>query len=188
MTDKACFRREVRARVGAMTPAERGVADAQICAWLATHRPLRRGQLFAAYVALPDEVDVAAWWRAAAAEVPIALPRVTADGLVWHAVTANEVLVRGAWGVQEPSVEAPVVAITAIDGFVVPGRAFDASGRRLGRGGGSSDRALALARPEAWTVGVGYACQHQQALPHDPWDRSVGLLLDERGARAPQRD
>ena len=78
--------------------------------------------------------------------------------------------------------------ITAIDGFVVPGRAFDASGRRLGRGGGYYDRALALARPEAWTVGVGYACQHQQALPHDPWDRSVGLLLDERGARAPQRD
>lgn len=187
MTAKASLRREVRARVGALTPTERTEADARICAWLATHRPLRRGQLFAAYVALPDEVDVQAWWRAAAVEVPIALPRVTADGLVWHAVTANEVLVRGAWGVQEPSVEAPVVPVAAIDGFVVPGRAFDAAGRRLGRGGGYYDRALAQARADAWTIGVGYACQQHEALPHDPWDRPVGLLLDERGARTPRR-
>jgi len=170
-----------------MTPTARRAADAAIVAWLRAAHPLDGHRLWAAYIALPDEVDVAGWWTDTRPGSRIALPRVTAEGLVWHRWASDDGLVPGAWGLAEPPPTLPVVSPEAIDGFLVPGRAFDAAGGRLGRGGGYYDRTLAAARADAWTIGVGYACQHVQALPRDPWDRPVGLLLDERGPRPPRR-
>jgi 5-formyltetrahydrofolate cyclo-ligase len=65
---------------------------------------------------------------------------------------------------------------------VVPGVAFDAAGRRLGRGRGYYDRALAeLRRAGGVTaVGVAYELQLVAELPHEPWDEPVDVIVTER--------
>ena len=65
---------------------------------------------------------------------------------------------------------------------VVPGVAFDATGRRLGRGRGYYDRALAeLRRAGAVTaVGIAYELQLVAELPHEAWDEPVDLIVTER--------
>jgi 5-formyltetrahydrofolate cyclo-ligase len=64
--------------------------------------------------------------------------------------------------------------------FVVPGVAFDARGRRLGRGGGWYDRALA-AHSHGVRIGLAFDFQVVPELPEAPWDvRMHAVVTDER--------
>jgi 5-formyltetrahydrofolate cyclo-ligase len=111
--------------------------------------------------------------------------------------TCPECLVEGAFGIREPAPlpsrarhEAPepvpnaaaegrnLIPPSEIDLALVPGVAFDAAGRRLGRGGGFYDRYLA--RPDAahiYKVGLcppGALVAEVPAEAHDiPMDRVV---------------
>jgi len=62
---------------------------------------------------------------------------------------------------------------------VVPGLAFDRQGHRLGRGGGHYDRAL-RATPGALRVGVAYAFQVLESVPHGPGDEAMDVVVSER--------
>jgi 5-formyltetrahydrofolate cyclo-ligase len=63
----------------------------------------------------------------------------------------------------------------------VPLLAFDASGHRLGYGGGFYDRTLEkLAIP---AIGIAYAGQEVASLPHEPHDMALSAILTERGLR-----
>jgi 5-formyltetrahydrofolate cyclo-ligase len=65
---------------------------------------------------------------------------------------------------------------------VVPGIGFDATGRRLGRGLGYYDRALAALRRDqpVTVVGIAYELQIVAELPHEPWDEPVDVIVTER--------
>jgi 5-formyltetrahydrofolate cyclo-ligase len=74
------------------------------------------------------------------------------------------------------------VALSDIDVWVVPGVAFTRQGLRLGRGGGYYDTTLALARPDAVTVGLAFECCVVDGLPTEAHDRAVDWLVTEAGA------
>jgi 5-formyltetrahydrofolate cyclo-ligase len=58
---------------------------------------------------------------------------------------------------------------------LVPGRAFDPSGNRLGRGGGTFDRILSgLAAPK-W--GICFSCQVVERIPAEPHDVRVDRIV-----------
>jgi 5-formyltetrahydrofolate cyclo-ligase len=59
----------------------------------------------------------------------------------------------------------------------VPGVAFDASGRRLGRGGGSYDRALAARGAATLAVGLAYDEQVVDEVPTDAHDVPVDVVV-----------
>jgi 5-formyltetrahydrofolate cyclo-ligase len=65
--------------------------------------------------------------------------------------------------------------------LLVPLLAFDASGYRLGYGGGFYDRTLALLQVPA--IGIAYAGQEVPSLPHEPHDRTLDMVLTEHGLR-----
>jgi 5-formyltetrahydrofolate cyclo-ligase len=66
---------------------------------------------------------------------------------------------------------------------LVPGLAFDATGARLGRGGGYYDRFLAQhAETNALTIGVCWSVQIVPQVPTDAHDVKVGWLCHERDA------
>jgi len=98
------------------------------------------------------------------------------------------------WRTVEPPPGTPVASATGSGILVVvPGVAFDAMGRRLGRGRGYYDRALAeLRRAGGVTaVGVAYELQLVAELPDEPWDEPVDVIVTERrvlGCRGPARD
>ena len=77
------------------------------------------------------------------------LPLLRPDGdLDWASYEGPDSLVAGPRGLREPG-EPPrgVDAVARADAVLVPALAVDAAGRRLGRGGGSYDRALARVGP-----------------------------------------
>lgn len=69
------------------------------------------------------------------------------------------------------------VDLKKLDLIVVPGVAFDAQGRRLGRGGGYFDRLLARLSPDVPRVGLAFRCQRVKRLPSEPHDLPVHRVL-----------
>jgi len=106
-------------------------------------------------------------------------PRVDDDRLVFVEAELRE-LTRGAFGIPEPPATRGGSLLAAGDWVAVPGVAFDAAGRRLGRGGGFYDRALAHC-PESVRVGVGYDFQCIDEVPAGPLDQPMDwVVTDER--------
>ncbi|MDI2128770.1 5-formyltetrahydrofolate cyclo-ligase [Yinghuangia seranimata] len=68
-------------------------------------------------------------------------------------------------------------AVAEADVVVLPGLAVDGHGMRLGRGGGSYDRALVRIAPEAFTVVLLYDGELVDAVPAEAHDRPVRAAL-----------
>lgn len=69
--------------------------------------------------------------------------------------------------------------IENIDGFLVPGLAFDRCGRRLGRGGGHYDRVLAKA--SGWKIGLAGSYQiSNEDLPEEKHDIRMDTIGTEK--------
>ena len=64
----------------------------------------------------------------------------------------------------------------------VPGVAFDCAGNRLGRGAGWYDRLLANLGSKKFAIGLAYEFQIVDAVPAQPWDCRVNLILTEKRA------
>lgn len=79
----------------------------------------------------------------------------------------------GDFHVLEPVGE-PFTDYAAIDVAVVPGIAFTADGKRMGRGRGYYDRMLAL-MPQVWKVGLCFPFQLLDDIPVSPHD----IMMDE---------
>jgi 5-formyltetrahydrofolate cyclo-ligase len=73
--------------------------------------------------------------------------------------------------------------ITGADVILVPALAVDLSGHRLGRGGGSYDRALTRVRPGQTVLAVVHDHEVLDAVPFEPHDRIVDGALTPSGVR-----
>ncbi|MEZ6074038.1 MAG: 5-formyltetrahydrofolate cyclo-ligase, partial [Pirellulales bacterium] len=66
-----------------------------------------------------------------------------------------------------------------LDLVVVPGVAFDRSGRRLGHGFGFYDRLLARVAEATKLTAIAFECQMFDILPHEPHDVTVDVVVTE---------
>lgn len=193
---KRALRAQVLARRAALEAAALAEASAAARAHLARFGPVaavlaRAEAVIATYAARVDEPDpcplLAADGRAAAAR--FAFPRVVARGapLAFH-VAALEALRPAAFGLREPTADAPAVPLEALALVIVPGAAFDRVGGRLGYGGGYYDRSLPARTPGVWCVGFAHTAQLVEAVPRGPHDGTLDALVTEDGVlcfRAP---
>jgi 5-formyltetrahydrofolate cyclo-ligase len=166
-----------------MTAEERVAASAVICdaanALLAER--LSPGDVVALYSAKGSEVDTAridAFARGRG--LVVAYPRVIAKQrqLAFHAVTLDE-LAPSRFGLREPNADVPVVALTDIAAFMVPGLAFDRSGGRIGWGRGHYDATLAVASPGALRVGLAYEFQLIEHVACEAHDVALHIIITE---------
>jgi len=88
-------------------------------------------------------------------------------------------LERGPGGVSQPLVSAVGEPVRPII-LLLPLVAWDASGTRLGRGGGFYDRLCAGAYADEPRVGLAYEFQRVATLPRDPWDVRLHYVITER--------
>jgi 5-formyltetrahydrofolate cyclo-ligase len=82
----------------------------------------------------------------------------------------------GAYGIFEPQ-SGELYRAEEIDLMVVPGVAFSADGRRLGRGKGYYDRYLSRDGFRACCIGVCYDCQLREDIPAEPHDKRVEKVV-----------
>lgn len=106
------------------------------------------------------------------------IPKVMGKEMEFFRLTAWEDLSPGAFGIPEPK---DGERFQEKQGLVVlPGTAYDASGYRIGYGGGYYDRYLAK-HPELTKMGIGFSFQLFQTLPKEPCDIPVDIVITEEG-------
>jgi 5-formyltetrahydrofolate cyclo-ligase len=76
-----------------------------------------------------------------------------------------------------------VDAVAGADVVLVPGLAVDANGTRLGRGGGSYDRALGRVPVGTFTCVLLYGNEILPGVPAEPHDRRVRAAATPAGIR-----
>lgn len=151
---------------------------------------IRYGCVVACFSPMPDEIDpLALFLKLNSDGFKLALPQMQGKGLplVMRAWTPGDRLIAGTWGIKEPGPEAPVVEPEVV---FVPLLAFDRQGYRLGYGGGFYDRTLELLRarnPKLVTIGLGFAEQEIDAVPHDVHDQRLDWVLTPSGPVKCQR-
>lgn len=107
-------------------------------------------------------------------------PRVENLELSFWAPKNADAFITGAFGIQEPDpTQSQRIDLADIEGFLVPGLAFDKRGARLGKGKSFYDRALKTYG--GLKVGVGFAWQIQDEIPTEPWDIFMDVLVTENG-------
>lgn len=138
-------------------PAEqRDRAGADLAA--AVHDLVVHAEQVAAYVAFGSEPPTAA---ILGLRDDVLVPVLLSDGdLGWRTA---------------PSAAAPPAAIAGCDVVLVPALGVDRRGNRLGRGGGSYDRALRRAR--GLTIAVLYDGEWVEELPAEPHDVRVCAVV-----------
>lgn len=160
---------------------ERALAAARaVAAHLARQALWQRARRLVLYAAIDGELPTAPLAELAVGAGKACLwPRLAGDVLEFAPARVEE-LVSGRYGVPAPAPGVPATRLDEGDLVLVPGVAFDRRGRRLGRGGGHYDRALARAGG-AVAVGVGYAFQQVEEVPVEAHDRPVQAWLCETG-------
>jgi 5-formyltetrahydrofolate cyclo-ligase len=137
---------------------------------------VRRAASVAAYVSLDGEPGTGPLLDALrAAGKRVILPVLLPDGdLDWAPYDGPDGLVPASRGLLEPA--GPRLgpdAVAAADAVLVPGLAVDVAGVRLGRGGGSYDRALGRVPVGTFTCVLLYDGEVGVPVPVEPHDRPV---------------
>ena len=139
------------------------------------------GVVLAGYWPMRGEADPRPAMRAH--EGPVVLPVVPgrAQPLLFRVWDGRD-LVPGSFGTSHPPDDAPQMRP---DVLIVPLAGFDADGNRLGYGGGFYDRTLEVLRESgpAAAIGLAYACQELPAIPAEPFDQPLDMIVTDRGVR-----
>src|SRR5947207_15918028 len=108
------------------------------------------------------------------------------EPLTFRAWAPGEPTGRGIWDIHIPLETAVEVDP---DVLLVPMLAFDKRGYRLGYGGGFYDRTLRELRKlkPIEAIGISYAAQEIDEVPHGDHDEPLDWMLTERGIRKPER-
>jgi 5-formyltetrahydrofolate cyclo-ligase len=132
--------------------------------------------IVAAYWPMKSEVDPRAILEGLAQTgIATALPFIAEDGVRFRLWTPWEPVEPVGSGTLGPGPSAPEVEPTIL---LIPLLAFDASGQRLGYGKGHYDRVLA-SLPDALPVGLAYDAQEVGALPCEPHDRPLAIIVTQ---------
>ena len=178
MTDKTVLRSSLAAARRARTQEQREQARTAIRQHVLAgcrSRRLPAGSVIAAYEPLPSEpgsIQLLAELTAAGYRVivPVTLPDRDLDWVGWSP---------GA----EPGPPLGLTAIAAARLVLVPAFAVDPAGNRLGRGGGSYDRALTRVTSTAPVAALLYQDELVAEVPVDDWDRPVTSVVTPDGWR-----
>jgi 5-formyltetrahydrofolate cyclo-ligase len=175
---KPGLRRRILATRGQRSPAEIATASRAICTQVLALTMFQIARALVAYAARPDEIDpsilVESGLRSGRT---VHFPRLDGPALGFLAGSPSD-LRPGTHGILEPRSPGPVSSTRGDVLFLAPGLSFDPCGRRLGRGGGHYDRALA-GYPRGFRLGLAMDADLSPALPGDTWDEPVDVIVTE---------
>jgi 5-formyltetrahydrofolate cyclo-ligase len=178
--EKARMRALVISARSMLSAQQRGEAGRQIRDALLSLPEVQMAGTVAAYYSIGSEPDTrglvfALWKRGTYVLLPLLRP----DGdLDWASYEGPESLVAGPRGLQEPGEAARGAgAVASADVVLVPALAVDGQGNRLGRGGGSFDRALARVGPLIPVIALLYDSELVDRVPVEGHDTPVRAIV-----------
>ena len=177
------IRREARERMRAFTEDFIRQNSASASILLSQQPEWKAAQRVLGYLALKDELEFSSLLKSALADSKtVALPRYIPEQNTYCAAVLPEKesfasLSFGRFGILEPSATAPILPLNQLDFVLVPGVAFDLSGRRLGRGKGFYDRLLAETNNACIKCGVALEEQLVAVIPAEPHDIAMDFIL-----------
>lgn len=175
------FRRGALAQRDALSVEARADA-ARVIAAASLPVELPPGVIVAGYSPINSELDPYPLMRALADKgATLALPVIIArnEALIFRAWQPDEGLVRGPFGIFQPSSDADEIDPDIV---LVPLAAFDRAGHRIGYGRGYYDRTLQDLRTvkKITVIGVAFAVQEIETVPRLPHDEQLDCVLTER--------
>ncbi len=180
---KAALRRRLVAARGLLTDLQRAEAGRQLRDAVLALPETQMAGTAAAYYSIGTEPDTrglvyALWKRGTYVLLPLLLP---GGDLDWACYEGPDSLAAGPRGLLEPA-QPPrgPSAVASADLVIVPALAVDRRGRRLGRGGGSYDRALARVGGPVPTIALLYDDELLDQVPAGPHDLPVRLVARPR--------
>jgi len=164
------------AHVASLPPGAAEVAAQAAAARLLAHIPA--GATVSLYLAMQDEIDpeplaIALHERGHDLALPALIDRTTMRFLGWR---PGDALDHGPMKLRQPLLSAPECAPNLI---VAPLTGFDRRGGRIGYGAGHYDRAFQR-YPGAHRIGLAWAIQEVDSIPHDPWDVPLDAIATEK--------
>lgn len=183
--EKAALRARLLEARAERTKADRAAAGRLIRDHVLSLPEAQMAGTVAAYFSVGAEPDTrglvyALWKRGTYVILPLLRP----DGdLDWASYEGPDSLAPGPRGLLEPTESARGVdAVARASLILAPALAVDAHGNRLGRGGGSFDRALARVGAQVPVIAVLHDGELLEHVPAEPHDRPVRLaVLPSRG-------
>jgi len=176
-------RQVVRERVGRLSSEEQRSKSERIAHSVLELPEVTSAGVVMAFLSLPDEVQTESLIAALCEQGKVvAVPHTDVERgqLVPVLLRPGSALRQAVLGVPEPEVQEPV-PVSELEVILVPGRAFDRDGHRVGRGKGFYDRFLAREECQAERVALAYGCQVLEAVPHGSQDLPVDALVTEDG-------
>ena len=181
------IRREFSAKRDALTESERAEKSAKICETAKNLVSFRHAEVILLYSPIKSEIDVLPIAEYALSKgKAIAFPRCNKEDrtMKFHFVASLDELETGAYGIKEPSEDAPVydpeedkrVAVC-----YVPGLTFDIYGYRLGYGKGYYDKFMHTFN--GCSIGIIHSDFIVKSLPKGKYDCHCDVLLTENGAK-----
>jgi 5-formyltetrahydrofolate cyclo-ligase len=182
-TGKAGLRRRLTQARAAMPSLERHESGRLIRDHILLMPEVAAAGTIAVYYSVGTEPDTrslvfALWKRGSYVVLPVLL----GDGdLDWASYEGPDSLAPGPRGLLQPTEPVRGVGTVArADVVLVPALAVDVSGNRLGRGGGSYDRALARVGPQVPVIALLYDGELLPSVPVMPHDQPVRAVARPR--------
>lgn len=182
---KSELRKLLRAARRNMPTPERSLAEHRICENLQRLPAFRRARTVAAFLAFDGEPSIGALFTdARSRDKRFVVPVIRSQQMSFAPLQAHRRLSKNRYGIAEPS-HRDRVATANIDLVLVPLVGFDASGNRLGMGGGYYDRYFSYLRSRTRyqrprLLGVAFELQRTNALPVDSWDVPLWGIVSDR--------
>ncbi|GMQ74912.1 MAG: 5-formyltetrahydrofolate cyclo-ligase [Gammaproteobacteria bacterium] len=188
MKSRRTLRAEMRRRRRAISEPERARMAEAVARHLGASLRVRRARRVACYLSNDGEMDlgpVMDFLRGNGKQV--LLPALRGNELWFLPCDRHTPLALNRFGIPEPDVAAHTRCRPRdLDLVLMPLVAFDASGNRLGMGGGFYDRAFSYLRNRAFwkkplLLGVAYEFQRLETLASRPWDVPLHGVATEKG-------
>jgi 5-formyltetrahydrofolate cyclo-ligase len=191
--EKAALRQRLVAGRARLTSDQRAAAGRALRDVVLELPQAQMAGTIAAYYSLASEPGThglvyALWKRGGYVLLPLLRPDADLD---WASYEGPDSLRPGPRGIAEPGEPARGLdAVARADLVLVPALAVDRGGIRLGRGGGSYDRALARVGPGVPTIALVYDGELLDKIPADEHDQRVRLVARPSAGvtRLPVRD
>jgi 5-formyltetrahydrofolate cyclo-ligase len=167
-----------KARKFKISVRDRLLRSLKACVEIEKMPSFKKAKTIGFYAALEDEMDLMPLAsRARALGKKIFFPRVVEGEIEFREVRDLENdFHEGKWGIWEPNPESTAKRERELDLLFVPGRAFDARGNRVGRGGGFYDRLL-FRWKKGVRIGVCFREQLIASVPCEAHDAHVSRVL-----------